>query len=608
MNTMNQSSRTNAGSADIADIAGSDRAKSGNSGRNGSLVEISELVKSFRDDAPPALDHLDTRVPAGAITGLAGPDGAGKTTLMRLLAGLLLPTSGTIRVFGFDPTTEPEEIRARIGYMPQRFGLYEDLSVIQNLRLYAELRGVVGAEREASFERLLTFTDLKRFQSRKAGALSGGMKQKLGLACALVSKPDLLLLDEPSVGVDPISRRDLWKMVQGLVADGIGVVWSTAYLDEVELCDTVILLHEGKKIFDGSPKELTDRVRARTFQLRVSQNRRKVLAEALHLPEVVDGVVQGENIRLVLKEGSSQDAIAHFADDRQLRSVAPRFEDAFVDTLGGLPKEESLVAGTMPHRQHDGGSAIDANGLTKRFGNFVATDQVTFSVKRSEIFGLLGPNGAGKSTTFKMLCGLLKPSAGTARVAGIDLRKSGSAARNRIGYMAQKFSLYGDLSVLQNLDFFSGVYGLQGERRNSARERMIHAFGLESFLNNASGQLPLGFKQRLAMACALMHEPDVLFLDEPTSGVDPITRRQFWLHINGLVEKGVTVMVTTHFMDEAEYCDRIGLVYRGKLIALDTPDALKLSVRSADLPDPTMEETFIETIKRFDAANGHEAK
>jgi len=453
---------------------------------------------------------------------------------------------------------------------------------------------------------LLTFTDLKRFQERKAGALSGGMKQKLGLACALVSKPDLLLLDEPSVGVDPISRRDLWKMVQDLVGEGIGVIWSTAYLDEVELCDAVILLHEGKKIFDGPPKELTDRVRSRTFQLLVASNRRKILADALRSPAVVDGVVQGDHIRLVLKEGSSQEGIEQFADDRRLRAVAPRFEDAFVDTLGGLPKEESLVASTMPHLEHDGGSVIDAHDLTKRFGNFVATDHVTFSVNRSEIFGLLGPNGAGKSTTFKMLCGLLKPSSGTARIAGIDFRKSGSAARNRIGYMAQKFSLYGDLTVQQNLDFFSGVYGLQGKRRSSSIDRMIHAFGLENHLGNASGQLPLGFKQRLAMACALMHEPDVLFLDEPTSGVDPITRRQFWLHINGLVEKGVTVMVTTHFMDEAEYCDRIGLVYRGKLIALDTPDALKRSVQSADLSDPTMEETFIRIIQRFDTANGRE--
>jgi ABC-2 type transport system ATP-binding protein len=570
------------------------------------LLETTGLVKSFTGGVPPALDHLDTRVAGGAITGLAGPDGAGKTTLMRLLAGLLLPTAGTIRVLGFDPTTQPEEIRSRIGYMPQRFGLYEDLSVIQNLRLYAELRGVIGEEREESFERLFNFTDLKRFQERKAGALSGGMKQKLGLACALVSKPDLLLLDEPSVGVDPISRRDLWKMVQELVGEGIGVVWSTAYLDEVELCDAVILLHEGKKIFDGPPRELTDRVRSRTFQLLVANNRRKILAEALRSPGVVDGVVQGDHVRLVLKESSSQDGIEQLADDRRLRPVAPRFEDAFVDILGGLPKEESLVASTMPHLDHDGGTVIDAHDLTKRFGNFVATDHISFSVNRSEIFGLLGPNGAGKSTTFKMLCGLLKPSSGTARVAGIDFRKSGSAARNRIGYMAQKFSLYGDLTVQQNLDFFSGVYGLQGQRRSSAIDRMIHAFGLQNHLGSASGQLPLGFKQRLAMGCALMHEPDVLFLDEPTSGVDPITRRQFWLHINGLVDKGVTVMVTTHFMDEAEYCDRIGLVYRGKLIALDTPDALKRSVRSADLPDPTMEETFIRIIQRFDTANGHE--
>jgi len=618
MNTVNQNSpEINAVNAVNAENAGNGK-RSGvsdeaigvsNDGAKsvGWLVETTGLVKSFREGVPPALDHLDARVAGGAVTGLAGPDGAGKTTLMRLLAGLLLPTAGNIQVLGFDPTTQPEDIRARIGYMPQRFGLYEDLSVIQNLRLYAELRGVIGEEREANFERLLNFTDLKRFQQRKAGALSGGMKQKLGLACALISKPELLLLDEPSVGVDPISRRDLWKMVQELVGEGIGVIWSTAYLDEVELCDAVILLHEGKKVFDGAPSELTDRVRSRTFQLRVASNRRKILAEALRSPAVVDGVVQGENIRLVLKEGSSQDGIERFADDRRLRPVTPRFEDAFVDTLGGLPKEESLVASTMPHREHNGGAVIDAHDLTKRFGSFVATDHVTFSVNRSEIFGLLGPNGAGKSTTFKMLCGLLKPSSGTARIAGIDFRKSGSVARNRIGYMAQKFSLYGDLTVQQNLEFFSGVYGLQGQRRSSAIERMVHAFGLANYLGNTSGQLPLGFKQRLAMACALMHEPDVLFLDEPTSGVDPITRRQFWLHINGLVDKGVTVMVTTHFMDEAEYCDRIGLVYRGKLIALDTPDSLKRSVRSDDLLDPTMEQTFIRIIQRFDTANGHKS-
>jgi ABC-2 type transport system ATP-binding protein len=575
---------------------------------NNVLIELADLVKTF--DTSVAIDHLNAQVLAGTITGLVGPDGAGKTTLIRMLAGLLHRTSGKINVLGFDPTTDPEGIRARIGYMPQRFGLYEDLTVRQNLDLYADLRNVVGQEKETSFERLLTFTDLKEFQTRKAGALSGGMKQKLGLGCALVGKPDLLLLDEPGVGVDPISRRELWKIVQELVADGIGVVWSTAYLDEAELCQSVILLHEGRKIFDGKPLELTDRVRSRTFHLRVSGNRRKILAEALRSPAVVDGVVQGDSVRVVLKENAKKEELNRLSDDSTLQPVTPRFEDAFIDALGGLPKTESLVAQSMRQLEHDNGDVIEAKELTKRFGNFVAADHITFSVKRSEIFGLLGPNGAGKSTTFKMLCGLLKPTAGTARIAGYDFQGSASAARNRIGYMAQKFSLYGDLTVKQNLEFFSGIYGLRGEKRTTAIDQMINVFALKPHLERSSGQLPLGFKQRVAMACALMHGPDVLFLDEPTSGVDPITRREFWSHINGLVEKGVTVMVTTHFMDEAEYCDRIGLVYRGKLIALDSPDKLKQSVNSSDLPHPTMEEAFIELIDRFDGGeeNGKATK
>src|ERR1700751_5396401 len=293
----------------------------------GTLVEIHGLVKKFAPKGRLALDRVEADIRGGEGTGLVGPDGAGKTTLIRILAGLLEPTEGEVRVLGYDPVTEAEEIHLRIGYMPQRFGLYEDLNVLQNLQLYADLRGLAESACPEIFDHLLSFTDLKRFTDRKAGNLSGGMKQKLGLACALVSRPELLLLDEPSVGVDPISRRELWKIVQELVADGIGGIWSTAYLDEAELCDAVILLHEGKTIFDGPPKELTDRVRSRTFQLRVADNRRKVLAEALQSSAVVDGVVQGDHVRLVLNDSGARREIERFADDRCLRPVPPRFED-----------------------------------------------------------------------------------------------------------------------------------------------------------------------------------------------------------------------------------------------------------------------------------------
>ena len=571
----------------------------------GTLVKIHGLVKRFAPKGRLALDQVEADIRGGEVTGLVGPDGAGKTTLMRILAGLLEPTEGVVRVLGYDPATEAEEIHLRIGYMPQRFGLYEDLSVLQNLQLYADLRGVAEHARPEIFEHLLTFTDLKRFPDRKAGNLSGGMKQKLGLACALVSKPELLLLDEPSVGVDPISRRELWRMVQDLIRENIGVVWSTSYLDEAELCESVILLNEGKRLFAGPPKELTQRVQSRTFVLAVKEGRRQILSKALQLEPVVDGVVQGENVRIVLRSESPKIFLKDLGLDGKgtLTPVRSRFEDAFVDILGGVPKGESIVAKNMRTIDKNGDAVIKAQGLTKRFGTFAATDGVTFSVRRGEIFGLLGPNGAGKSTTFKMLCGLLKPSEGQASVVGFDLQRAGSKARNRIGYMAQKFSLYGDLTVRHNLEFFSGIYGLERSRQREAVENMIGIFALQPYVDTPAGQLPLGFKQRLAMACSLMHEPDVLFLDEPTSGVDPITRREFWGHINGLVQKGVTVLVTTHFMEEAEYCDRIGLVYRGQVIAMGSPDDLKRGVRTQTLSDPTMEDAFIALIHEFDGGS-----
>ncbi len=562
------------------------------------FVRIADVVKRF-GDAPPALDHIAGEILGGRITGLVGPDGAGKTTLIRLMTGLMVPDEGKVEVLGFDTVANAADIQAAIGYMPQRFGLYEDLSVQENLNLYADLRGLPLGERAATFDELLEFTDLKRFTTRLAGKLSGGMKQKLGLACALLRKPRLLLLDEPGVGVDPISRRDLWKMVENLTKEGIGVVWSTAYLDEAEACDSVLLLNEGKLLFTGSPAELTARVADRVFKVSgITHGRRQKLASYLDDDDVVDGVIQGEAIRLVMKPGTKPPTPDGHSSASGVATTTPRFEDAFIDMLGGGPGGRSKLAETQtPFPTDRERPVIEARGLTKRFGDFTAADAITFDIPRGQIFGLLGPNGAGKSTTFKMLCGLLKPTAGEGRVAGFDLRRDAAEARNRLGYMAQKFSLYGDLSVGQNLSFFAGVYGLAGARKRERIQLMTEIFGFARLLDMSAKDLPLGLKQRLALACAVLHEPEALFLDEPTSGVDPITRREFWTHINGLVEKGVTVLVTTHFMDEAEYCDRISLIYRGRSIALGSPDELKAQVASPDLPDPTMEDAFIALVQ-----------
>ncbi len=577
-------------------------------------IVFDDLVRCFGsgEDQVVAVDQLSASMRAGVITGLVGPDGAGKTTLIRMIAGLLAPTAGSLRVTGLDPTVDGDALRQRLGYMPQRFGLYEDLTVLENLTLYAELRGVDRAERDATFERMLDFTDLKRFTERRAGKLSGGMKQKLGLACTLLGDPQVLLLDEPSVGVDPISRRELWKMVGDLAGEGKTIVWSTAYLDEAERCPEVILLDKGKSLYCGSPDELAERMQGRSRLIRnIDGNRRQVLKHALQSDRVEDGVIQGRSVRVVLKDKDQPLDLAKVeaGEKATLEEVKPRLEDAVIDLLGGGPGGDSVVAKLLKNsdERHDdkaGDVVIEAKHLTKRFGDFAATDDVSFEVRRGEIYGLLGPNGAGKSTTFKMLCGLLVATEGEAKVLGYSLKRSPGEARQRLGYMAQKFSLYGTLSVRQNMEFFAGIYGLDGRHRRERIEAMIDAFALQPYLKMSPDALPLGFKQRLALACAIMHDPAVLFLDEPTSGVDPLTRREFWTHINGVVEKGVTVMVTTHFMDEAEYCDRIGLVYRGKLIASGPPDDLRAEAATQDNDDPSMEDAFIELVQRADRNDG----
>ncbi|EOJ6000806.1 ATP-binding cassette domain-containing protein [Cronobacter sakazakii] len=567
---------------------------------NDSIV-LDGLVKRFPGLEKPALAPLSVTIRAGSVTGLVGPDGAGKTTLMRILAGLMRQDDGRVQVLGLDPIAEENALHAVLGYMPQKFGLYEDLTVQENLNLYADLRSVTGAVREQTFARLLEFTALGPFTGRLAGKLSGGMKQKLGLACTLVGQPKVLLLDEPGVGVDPISRRELWQMVHELAGDGMLILWSTSYLDEAEQCREVLLMNEGELLYQGAPQALTEQMAGRSLLLRPDNgDNRALLREVMQRPDIGDATIQGAAVRVILKEGSGADALRALPG-ATLRETAPRFEDAFIDLAGGTALRESPLGAILhdiPGSRDD--VVIEARKLTKTFGDFTATDHVNFTVRRGEIFGLLGPNGAGKSTTFKMMCGLLKPSDGQALVLGLDLKTDSGKARQRLGYMAQKFSLYGNLTVEQNLRFFSGVYGLRGRAQQEKIARMSEAFGLKSIASQPTDALPLGFKQRLALACALMHEPDILFLDEPTSGVDPLTRREFWRHINSMPEKGVTVMVTTHFMDEAEYCDRIGLVYHGKLIASGTPDDLKRQAAREANDEPTMEEAFIRLIEAWD--------
>ena len=572
-------------------------------------VRLESLSKSFGEEI--ALRELTTVFYPGQLTGLVGPDGAGKTTLMRLMAGLMTPTSGSIHILGLETQRHLAKIPELIGYMPQRFGLYEDLSITENLRLYAELQNLPTGEREATFTRLLGFTRLAPFSDRLAGDLSGGMKQKLGLACAMISSPKVLLLDEPGVGVDPVSRQDLWRMVEALTNHGIAVIWATAYLDEAEKCDRVILLDEGRVAFEGEPRTLTSTLDHRTFLLeQMPGDRRRILTQALQLEAVCDGVIQGDALRLVLHRDAGITSLEKLSQEisATLSPVAPRFEDGFIDLLGGGPRGISALAEKMTSVKSLGGHAVECRNLTKKFGTFKATDEVSFNVRQGEIFGLLGPNGAGKSTTFKMLCGLLHPTQGEALVTGLNLRTASSAAKSQLGYMAQKFSLYGLLSVRQNLEFSAGVYGLDGQVRRQKIEEMVEIFHLGKYLDDEPNRLPLGFRQRLALACAVMHSPPVLFLDEPTSGVDPMTRREFWTHINGIVQKGVTVLVTTHFMDEAEYCDRVALMYQARVIAMDTPDALKTQVRTSMTPLPSMEETFIRLIEAHDDAEAERGR
>ena len=539
-----------------------------------------------------ALQNINMQIRAGELTALVGPDGAGKTTFLRLIAGLYQPTTGVLEVLGLNVAEHAQAIQNRISYMPQRFGLYEDLSIIENLNLYADLHGVSKHDRQQRFDRLLKITDLTAFTQRLAGQLSGGMKQKLGLACTLVRSPELLLLDEPSVGVDPLSRRDLWTIIERLVQeDNLNVIVSTAYMDEAERCDQVYVMYNGQVIQQGTPLQLRTYAKDRTWQVLPPKHMKARVLQAALLENTklyCDAVPKGEMVHFITQDAYSEFPKQLLPEELKPEARTAELEDAFMLILHRTQQTSStktLIENELekadeldilkPIQSNNGDErVITVQNLTRKFGDFTAVASTSFEVYRGEIFGLLGPNGAGKTTTFRMLCGLLPASSGTLEVAGVNLRTARAQARAKIGYVSQKFALYGNLSVHENLKFFGGAYGLSGKKLKQQIEKMLAQFHLKP--EAISGNLPAGFKQRLSMAAALLHEPEILFLDEPTSGIDPLARRTFWHTIGELANRGITIIVTTHFMEEAEYCDRIAIQDAGKLLALGSPQEVRL--------------------------------
>ena len=474
-------------------------------------IEVQGVSKRY--GRVQALEDVSFSVGKGEVFGLIGPDGAGKTTLYRLLCTLLLPEAGTATVDGFDTVRQMREIRRRVGYMPGRFSLYQDLTVEENLQFFATLFGTTV---EAGYDSIRAiYSQIERFRDRKAGALSGGMKQKLALSCALVHSPSVLFLDEPTTGVDPVSRKEFWDMLGTLKERGITILASTPYLDEVRRCERVAFLDHG-------------------------------LVRGIGAPEV----------------------------------ILEQFRDIF-----NPPGIERRGAGCVaaPQQSTRPENVIEVEHLVKAFGSFHAVDDISFSVKRGEIFGFLGANGAGKTTAMHMLTGLNQPTSGTGTVAGYDIRTQHEQIKKHIGYMSQKFSLYEDLTVAENIRLFGGIYGMKDREIARKTDELLERLKFDDHKNDLVSSLPLGWKQKLAFSVSIFHEPGVVFLDEPTGGVDPATRRQFWELIYDAAARGITVFVTTHYMDEAEYCDRISIMVDGKISAIGTPDELKRRFHQPDM-------------------------
>lgn len=549
------------------------------------VIAATGLVKRYGKQT--AVAGVSLSVYKGEVFGLLGSDGAGKTTVLQMLAAILDPGEGSATVLGCDTVREAAAITSRIGYMSQAFSLYGRLTVDENLDFFADLHHVPETEKSARKTQLLDFAGLQPHRDRIARHLSGGMQKKLALCCALIHRPELLILDEPTTGVDPVSRREFWNILYRALTAGTTIVVSTPYMDEAERCTRIALLHEGRLIACDTPAQLRAQMPGSMLEIK-ARPQRQALAFLQHAMLQARPYAVGEKIHLHLPAGAKEaDSLSSLLEQsgvavEQIRPAAPGLEDVFVSRLAESAEEPQLPPlSRQPEARTE--IAVEAIDLTLRFGSFTAVDRVSFSVRRGEIFGFLGPNGSGKTTTIRMLCGLLAPTSGRATIAGQPLGENLQAVKSRIGYMSQRFSLYNDLTVRENIDFFAGAYGVPPAQLPARRDWALAMAGLQGQEGRLTRALSGGVKQRLALACAILHEPEVLFLDEPTAGVDPLSRRRFWDLIYNLSERGVTVFVTTHYMDEAEHCHALGLLYNGRLIALGSPESLRAGMRAGEM-------------------------
>lgn len=558
------------------------------------IIEARGLGRRYGEHT--ALAGIDLKVHRGEIFGVLGPDGAGKTTLMQLCAAILDPSAGECRVLGFDTVGQAARVTARIGYMSQGFTLYDRLSVDENLAFAAAIRNIGADEFRQRRARLLEMAGLAAFGARRAGDLSGGMRKKLSLCTNLIHEPPLLLLDEPSLGVDPRSRRELWRMLHAFREQGATVVLTTPYMDEALHCDRLAFLHRSELLAVDTPRALRERSRAKVFELlttKIDQARGRLAGR----PGVIGTQWLADRLRFqVASDGGLSEALQReLAGLGRLQPAEPDLESAFIHLTGAarVPTAESRQA-PAPLQIPD--EAVAAAHVSVRFGAFTAVEDVSIRIAPGEVIGWLGPNGAGKTTLIRVLCGLLRPAAGRVSVAGVDVSRNPLGLKGRIGYMSQRFSLYPDLGVDENLRFFAGAYGLGGRQRREAMAWAAEMTGLAGIGTRRAGQLSGALRQRLALACAIMHRPAVLFLDEPTSGVDPIARQRFWALIQSLAAAGMAVLVTTHYLEEARYCHRLGLMAQGRLIALGNMDELRAGLGGENGAD--MEAIFMAYLER----------